>query len=359
MNTNTKLIAIIAVVVIVVAGIALATNNNSNSDDSNTVTIIQNDGVEVVVETPVTKVCVVNTSAAEFLSMVGLSDQVVGVSSSMKSKPTESWWAERTNIGSWKTPNAENILETGSTVVIGQCTDMAISNVEALQAQGITVILLDCYGYDTQISDLKQLVSIFDNNKATALVDKYETFFNNIVDTIGSATSTLTDDQKKTFIAAMGIDATSKYYSGVSELSRMLGVCGMKNIVAEIDGSATSSSAMIYQELIVDRYEKNKIDLFILRSNGAFDKGHSDVVGFLSTHTVIDGSGMFDNIDVIKTVDTKVLSGPRCFIGMIHFVSYVYPELNINGLTINSSITEYNELFGMNWSTENLFYVYS
>lgn len=360
MNINPKLIAIIAVIVIVVAGVAVVMNNNSNAVESDIVTITQNDGVKVDVKTPVTSVCVVNTNAAEFLSMVGLSDKVVGVSSTMKSKPAESWWAERANIGTYKTVNGEALLETGSTVVIGQCTSMAIQNVDALKALGITVILLDCFGFDAQINDLRQLISIFDDSDAMALVDKYESFFNEIVDTISLASSTITDVQRKTFVSSMGIDATAKYYTGASELSYMLcNVCGMKNAINEIDSSITSPSAMIYEEAIVKYHTDNKVDLFVLRNNTAYSKGQSDVEEFLSTHDVINKSGMFDNIDVVKTADSKTLSGPRCFVGMIYFVSFVYPELDIDGLTVDSTISEYNSLFGTNWSTENLFYLYS
>lgn len=359
MSTNTKYMAIIAVVIIIVAGIVVATNGSFDSDGGETITIIQNNGVEVEVPTPVTKVCVVNTSAAEFLSIVGLSDKVVGVSSSMIKSPVEPWWADRTDIGSWKTPNAESILETGATIVIGQCTSMAISNVEALQAQGITVILLDCYGYDTQASDLKQLVSIFENDKANALVDKYEDFFNNISNIMRAASSNITDDQKMTFISSMGVDAKSKYYTGASELSSMLGVmCGMKNAIAEIDSSIASSSSEIQEADIVEYYNESGIDLFILRKDAQYSDEGSSIITFLSTHILIEKSVMLDEIRVVHVVDTKALSGPRCFIGMIYFAS-IHESLDIEGLTMEDSISQYNDLFGTNWSTEESFYEYT
>ena len=228
--------AIIAVIILVAAGVATyaITNNGSDNDsDIETVTIIQNDGTEVIVPTPVTSVCVVNTNAAEFLTLLGLSEKVVGVSSSMKESPTETWWGERESIGSFKNPSAETILNTGSNVIIGQCTSMAISNVEALNEMGIIVILLDCYGYETQVDDLKQLASIFRDDDAIAIANSYESFFNNIVDVLKSASSTLTEDDRKTFLSTMGTKADSTYYTGISELSLMLGdVCGLNNAIA-------------------------------------------------------------------------------------------------------------------------------
>ncbi len=357
-----KYMAIIAVVILVVAGVAVyaLTNNGSSNTDGDTVTITQNDGTTVTVSTPITSVCVVNTNAAEFLSILGLSDKVVGVSSTMKTQATEDWWAERTDIGSYNTPNAEAILSTGSKVIIGQCTSMTITNVDALNAMGITVILLDCYGYETQVGDLKQLASLFKDNDATAIADSYESFFNDLVDTLKSATSKLTDDEKKTFISTMGTKASSKYYTGSAELSKMLEeICGLKNAVAEIDSSATSSSASISEGPIVEYYAENGIDLFVLRNSTTYDQGESEINTFLSEHTVIKNSNMFSNIDVIKTVDSKVLSGPRCFVGMIYFITLMYPDLDLDGLTVESAISDYNSTFGTNWTSNELFYVYN
>ncbi|MDD3379256.1 MAG: ABC transporter substrate-binding protein [Candidatus Methanomethylophilaceae archaeon] len=357
-----KYIAIIAVMILVVAGVATyaLTNNGSSNTNGDTVTITQNDGTTVTVATPVTSVCVVNTNAAEFLSILGLSDKVVGVSSTMKTQATEAWWAERTDIGSYNTPNAETILGTGATVVIGQCTSMAITNADALTAMGVTVILLDCYGYETQVSDLKQLASLFKDSNATAIANSYESFFDNIVDTLKSATSTLTADEKKTFISTMGTKASSKYYTGNAELSKMLGeICGLENAIAKIDSSATSSSASISEGSIVEYYANNGINLFILRNSTAYDQAESEINTFLSEHNVIKNSNMFNNMDVIKTVDSKVLSGPRCFVGMIYFITLMYPDLNIDGLTVESAISDYNSTFGTSWTSEELFYVYN
>lgn len=357
-----KFMAIFAVVILAIAGISAyaVVGSRSSGDDSSTVTITQNDGTEVVVPTPVSSVCVVNTNAAEFLSILGLSDKVVGVSSTMKTKPTEDWWAEREDIGSYNTPNPEKILDTGSTVVIGQCTSMTITNVDALTAMGITVILLDCYGFETQVGDVKQLASLFEDDDATEIADLYEDFFNDIVETLSAASSTLTESEKKTFVATMGTGASSKYYTGTAELSGMLGeICGLKNSISEIDSSATSSSASISQESIVEYYDDNGIDLFILRNTTAYDQGQSEIEAFLSSHPVIDSSNMFDSMIVIKTVDSKVLSGPRCFVAMIYFITLIYPELDIDGLTVENAISDYNSTFGTNWTSEELFYRYA
>ncbi|MGE0015208.1 MAG: ABC transporter substrate-binding protein [Candidatus Methanomethylophilaceae archaeon] len=357
-----KYMAIFAVIILAVAGVsAYAVGmGRFSGEDNDTVTITQNDGTEVTVSTPVSSVCVVNTNAAEFLSILGLSDKVVGVSSTMKSKPTEDWWEERDDVGSYNTPNPESVLNTGSTVIIGQCTSMAITNVDALKAVGITVILLDCYGFDTQVADLKQLASLFKDDEATAIADSYEEFFNGIIDTLRNASSTLTESQKKTFVATMGTSAGSKYYTGAAELSDMLeDICGLKNAISDISSSAVSSSAVIPEELIVEYYSNNGIDLFVLRNTTAYEQGQSEIEAFLSSHPVIDSSNMFDSITVIKTVDSKVLSGPRCFVGMIYFITLIYPELDIGGLTVESALTDYNNTFGTNWTSGQLFYQYA
>ncbi len=360
-SKNVKIIAVVAVLIIVVAAAAvvIANNNNSNSGKSDTVTITQNDGTEVKVSVPVEKLCIVNTNAAEFATLLGVSDRVVGVSSTMIKTPTESWWSERENVGDYKTPDPGSILKTGATVVIGQCTSMPITNVQALQDQGVTVILLDMYGYSTQTDDLKQFAKLFPDSDASKIADKYATFFNGIVTKITSKTSAISEADKKTFLSTMGTKADSKYYSSTSELSLMLcDICGMKNVIADIVSTSTSSSVSVSEDPIAKYYSDKGIDVFILRNSSTYDKAAADIDAFRSTHSVIDGTGLFDTAKVIKTVDSKVLSGPRCFVGMVYFASTMNPSIDI-GLTMDSVITDYNAQFGTSWTSSQLFYEYA
>ncbi|HOK28359.1 MAG TPA: hypothetical protein PLI21_04980, partial [Methanomassiliicoccaceae archaeon] len=131
-----KLLTISVVVIMVcsVAGVALISNSGANDGEGpsngrypSSVTITQNDGRKVTVATPVEKICVVNPNAAELLHILGVSDRVVGISESI-AKDTEFGYIydDVPVIGTYSTPNGEKMLELGCTIVVGQCTSMAI-----------------------------------------------------------------------------------------------------------------------------------------------------------------------------------------------------------------------------------------
>ncbi len=350
-------VAVIAVIIVAAAAFVIINNGDGNggSEEGKTVEITQNDGKVVEVAVPVQKICIVNTNAAEFATILGVSDRVVGVSDTMIKTPTESWWSSRANVGTYGEPSADAILKTGSTVVVGQCTSMPIKNVEALEAQGITVILLDMYGYEGQVDDLKQFAKLFPDTNASKVADKYSTFFNGIIDKIKSKTSGISDSDRVSFISTMGTKADSKYYTANAELSGLLvNVCGMRNVAAALTTS-TSASATIGEDAIVKEYNTNGIDMFILRNSTSYDAAAADIESFLSTHPIIKAEGMFDEMKIVKTIDSKVLSGPRCFIGMVYFATTANPTIDF-GITLQSVISDYNSQFGTNWSSEKLFY---
>lgn len=359
MDSKSIKIAVLAVVVVLVVAAAAFVISNGGDDnggddvEQKTIEITQNNGKVVTVDVPVKKLCIVNTNAAEFATILGVQDRVVGVSNSMIKTPTESWWADRTDVGGYGDPSAEAILKTGATVVVGQCTSMPIKNVEALEAQGITVILLDMYGFDQQVDDLKQFAKLFPDTDAAEKAEKYGTFFNGLVETIKGKTAGI--ENRVSFISTMGTKADSKYYTAEAELSKLLvEICGMKNVAADLTTSS-SSSAIIGEDAIVKKYNTDGIDMFILRNSTTYDKAAADIESFLSTHPIIKGEGMFDEMKIVKTVDSKVLSGPRCFIGMVYFATTVNPDIDF-GMTLGSVIADYNSQFGTNWSSEKLFY---
>ena len=96
MDSKTIKVAVVAVIalIIVAAAAFIIINNgdgNGGSEDERTVQITQNDGKVIEVAVPVQKLCIVNTNAAEFATILGVSDRVVGVSDTMIKTPTESW----------------------------------------------------------------------------------------------------------------------------------------------------------------------------------------------------------------------------------------------------------------------------
>ena len=121
------------------------------------------------------------------------------------------------------------------------------------------------------------------------------------------------------------------------------------------DTTSASASAMIGEDAIVKEYNTNGIDMFILRNSTSYDAAAADIDSFLSTHPIIKAEGMFDEMKIVKTIDSKVLSGPRCFIGMVYFATTSNPSIDF-GLTLDGVISDYNSQFGTNWSSEKLFY---
>lgn len=344
--TKMKMIGIlVAVAVIGSVGAYALLNSTAGSKEvereyPTSVTITQNDGAQVTVATPVEKVCLVNVNAAEFMQVLNVSDRVVGVSESIaEDKEFGYIYHNVPTIGTYGTPSGEKILELGCTVVIGQCTSMAIKDPEALRTLGITVILLDCYGLNQQTSDLRQLASLFGFEAR----DRAEQYIDMVTETLAKVAQASAD---------MGTDVTAymelsngKAYTSKAEMTALIGLAGGHNIMVDLVKNPTSSTQQLSNEAIIAYDGGAGPDYILIRKGSITDPAAAELE--YQTLTSREGWSALEavkNDNVVIITQAGILSGPRIFIGLVYLTEMFHP--GVLDITAEGLLNEYNQAFG-------------
>jgi len=351
---NPKIIAILIVVILLgAAGVVLlqGTGDDGGDDDDDdtggqlypsSVTITQNNGIQIEVPTPVERICLVNGNAAEFMQVLNVTDRVVGVSESISEDPEYGYLYEGLDtIGTYGTPIGEKILALNCTVVIGQCTSMAIKEPAVLQALGITVILLDCYGINQQNEDLLQLASLF-GYEAIERAEEYVDMFNDVIATVARAG------------ADFGMDVTAymelsngKAYTSKAEMTALIDLAGGYNIVTDLVANPSSSTQLLSNEVII-AYDDGKGPSFILfRDSDVTD----NVTGEAKYQELVGREGWSDlnatlNDKIYIVCQSGIMSGPRVYIGLVFLAEIFHP--GVLDLSAYDLAMDYNERYGFN-----------
>lgn len=336
-----QIIAILVVVALVgsAAGYVLLSGSEPEEEYPNSVTITQNDGRKVVVQTPVEKVALVNGNAAEFMQVLNVTDRVVGVSESILEDEEYGYIYDGVEaIGTYSTPNGEKLLELGVTVVIGQCSAMTIKDPAALEAMGITVVLLDCYGLDQQTNDLRQLASLF-GFEAQERAEQYIDIFNQVILSVSTASAGFGPDLSVYMELSNG-----KAYTSSSEMSSLINLAGGHNIIVDLIKNPTAPTMPVSNDVII-AYNGGDGPAFVFVREG----GLSDAEAEAKYQTLVARAGWnalnateHDNIYIIT--QSGIMSGPRVYIGLVYLAELFHP--GILEFSAEDLLNDYNEAFG-------------
>ncbi len=347
-------IKIIAVLIALLAiasttGYVLLSNANAgvdrgpqNKEYPGSVTITQNDGKQVTVATPVEKVCLVNSNAAEFMQVLNATNRVVGVSESIAVDTEFAYIYDGVpTIGTYSTPNGERILELGCNVVIGQCSAMPIKDTAVLEDMGITVILLDCFGFNQMTNDLKQLASLF-GYEAQERAEKYIGLYTETIATIAQASSLIVTDATAYVELSNG-----KAYTSKAEMTSLIDLAGGHNIVIDLVPSPTSSTQLVSNEAIIAFDGGKGPDYILIRKGGITDNATAEN----EYQTLVSREGWKDleavkNDHVYIITQSGILSGPRVFIGLAYLFELFHP--GVLDITAVELLQEFNHEFGYN-----------
>lgn len=339
-----QIIAILVVIALVgsVGAYALLSGSEDGEKEKeypNSVTITQNDGKKVVVETPVERVALVNGNAAEFMQVLNVTDKVVGVSESIQEDDEFGYiYDGLPAIGTYSTPNGEMLLELEVDVVIGQCSAMPIKDPAALEALGITVVLLDCYGIGTQADDLRQLASLF-GFEAQERAEQYIEIFNEVILGVSLAGGSFGLD--KTVYVELG---NGNAYTSTSEMSHLIDLAGGYNVVIDLIKNPTRQSMSLSNEVLI-KYNNGYGPDFVLVREGGLDDAEAEA----KYQTLTERNG-WDKLNVTKedkiyiVTQSGILSGPRVYIGLVYLAELFHP--GVLEYSAEELLEEYNELFG-------------
>ncbi len=349
---NLKLVTLVLVIILAVTaiGVVVYSNSNNNQQGGDTpieekdVTIIDSLGREVTIRSPVKSFCTVNSSAAEFFQILGVSDRIVGADSSIVEKIPI--YKDVTNIGNYKTPSGEVIASTGSKIVISQSSSRAISDAteQALKDNyGITVLRLDCYG-ETMMRDIGELLKILISDKAETAFQEYKGLYDSITNTVLEKSKDVSGDPAFLLFYTSMSKTEGTYYSEKSELSKKTTAIHGHNALIDMGVTSTSMTAKPSAEAIYDFDQEGNLDIIILRGTSGKDPS-VDYQVLLDTGKSIAG---FDSMNVIQAgniyvIHTEVMSGPRDYIGLVCIAEAFGID---TGLDYDQLTNDFNDKYG-------------
>ena len=354
MNTN-AIIAIAAVVILTGAGagvyIALKDGNDAGAKEiePRDVTIKDSLGNEVTVTAPITRICTVNTSAAEFFKILGVEKRIVGMDTSGKATFGD-LYKDATDIGNYKTPSGEKIAETGCKYVISQSTSRSLSadTEQALKDNyGIIVLRMDFYG-ETMMQDVEELLKILIDDDANNAFQEYRGLYDSIVSTTLEKSRNVAGDPSFLFMFTSMSSTKGTYYNDSSELAKIVKSIHGHNALVDmnITSKAGSVSATPSAETIYD-YDQESVN----RLGYVFLRGTATTTAEQDFQTFFNSGGGLNfqtELNVVKNghlyvINTDLLSGPRDYIGRI----CICEAYGIStGLDIAKLTSDFNEKYG-------------
>lgn len=352
MNSD-AIIAIVAVVILAGAGagiyIALKDGNDDGEKDiePHDVTIKDSLGNVVTVTAPITKICTVNTSAAEFFKILGVEKRIVGMDSSGKATFGD-LYKDVTDIGNYKTPSGEKIAETGCKYVISQSSSRSLSSdtEQALKDNyGIIVLRMDFYG-ETMMQDVEELLKILISDDANGRFEEYRTFHDDIVSAVLEKSKDVAGDPSFLFMFTSMSSSKGTYYNDVSELGKIVKSIHGHNALVDmnITSKAGSVSATPAAEKIFDYDQENRLGYVFLR-------GTATTTAEQDFNTFFNSGGELNfktELNVVKNghlyvINTDLLSGPRDCIGYI----CICEAYGIStGMNVAELTSDFNEKYG-------------
>ena len=353
MNSNVIIVAIVAVVIVGAgAGVYIALNNgNSDSGEKEIeprdVTIKDSLGNDITITAPITKVCTVNTNAAEFFQMLGVNERIVGMDTSGKAALGKTY-ENVTDIGDYKTPNGEKIAQTGAKYVISQSSSRSMST-ETEQAlkdnYGIIVLRMDFFG-ETMMTDVEELLKILISDSASTAFEEYKTTYNNVISTVKNVTKDVSGNPSFLFLMASMSSTAGTYYSTSSELSKI--VTDLHGHNAQTDMNVTSKTSTFKpaasKVLEISSEGHDNLGYVFIRGTDGQTAAQSYQV-FLNTGGDMEFA---DNLKVVEhrhvyVINTDVLSGPRDYIGRVCIANAYGIDVGLNSLEL---VNQFNQKYG-------------
>lgn len=323
MDKTKAIIAVVAVVVLVAAGSAVVLMSGGNGDgkdvpaEARDVTVTDSLGNQVTLVAPITSFCTVNTNAAKFFQILGLSDRIVGVDDDTKNYLDA--YDGVASLGDYKNPNGEKIVQTGAKVIISQSSSRSLSAATEQSLKdnyGITVLRLDCYG-ENMMRDVQELLKLLGSDSAEKAFGEFKAVYDGVVGTVLEKASAVEGDPSFLFLFASMSSKNGTYYNENSELGKIAESIHGHNALVDMGVTSTSSTSKPSNETVFDYDQEGKLDFVFIRGTQG-KTAEEDYRTFIGTGGGLD----FSNLNVVKAnrvfvIDTDVLSGPTDYIGYV------------------------------------------
>lgn len=295
-----------------------ATKNKSEisiESENNQISFVDDLGEQITLDKPAQKIISLYSVHTENLFSLGLSDEIIGVSTNDK-YPKD---VENKNRYTYK-DDPELIIAADPDVVIirTMIANKYPDYVNVLKNAGIKVVTLYARTYDEFDSYIEKLGLITGKDEeAKALLEK----FHSEIDVIKEKLTNIDEPIQNVYFESIG----SKFKTATPEsfAGKALEILNLNNIAADVEHNNTSTVVEFGEENLLANGDK--IDLFIAQK-GVMNKG-------VSIDKIKERPG-FNQIKAIKNgkiiiIDEKLISGAtmRYIEGLNQLISQIYPQI--------------------------------
>lgn len=358
MNTKVLSIAAVAIICLSAVGVYYVTLD----DDDGPISIVDGSGKTITLDAPIDKAIVVNTNIAKALNILGLNDNVAGLSFSAASSGDRSWesmkdlFPEAKRTSSYKELTAEEARQLGKYVIcpVSSMTITDQDQITAFEEMGITLIRLDCNGEDV-LDDFEKLVKLFGgSDEIKEAYNAYISLYTSTVEAViakAKEAGTIGNDETFLFLMGNGMGSSKggAFYLQESELSKtteaIFGTNAIRNTDLTSTGVTVTADNTNTPEVLTEENGKKQISKLLVRSTTKNDP--STIWG--SDECIIPVSEKYENFvsglgpDTVYTIHTDLLSGPISYIGYILIAEACGID---TGLNVTELVEDFNDKYG-------------
>ena len=347
---NTKLLfAVVVVVIVAVAGVAVVASGNDNGDGSEieprTVEITDSTGKRITLTAPITRICTVNTNAAEFFKILGVEDRVVSADSATKTS-LDGIYGDVVDVGEYKNPSGEMIVSSDAQIVISQSSSRSLSEQteQALKDNyNISVLRLDCYG-ETMLTDIQQLLKILVSDSADERFEEYEKMYHNVQSTVLSKAKDVSGDPSFLMLFTSMSSKQGTYYNENSQLGKIVESIHGHNALKDMGISpGTGVTSKPASESVYNYDQEGALDYVFIRGVSGNTAQHDYDTWKKAMSPYAAGDMNVVKNGKVFVIETDVLSGPRDYIGYVCIAEAYGID---TGLDYESLVKDFNEKYG-------------
>ncbi|MGD9911139.1 MULTISPECIES: ABC transporter substrate-binding protein [Methanothrix] len=326
-------------------------------------TITDSAGREVTIQMPVERIIVLNSDAAEAVTVLGAADKIVGISDSVKNKayyfPA---LKNKQSIGKWNEPDCEMIGE------IARSGDEIVPNIivisytypdrpygalqvaEKLEAfKNITVVGLDFYKPENMTREVELLGKILEKEEAaTRYVEWYETRKESVNRPVAEKSA------PRVYVESGSKGGELSTYGAGSGTSQLLSIAKGDNIAKDLKGAYPK----VGWEWVVSQNPDVIIKILSSAPEQGWDKPpSSDSTRLENTLNEILGRAGAASINAVKNdrvyiVNWEILFGLDDVVGLTYLAKILHPDVNLDP---ESVYREYLQFLGVDYPEDRIF----
>jgi len=325
-------------------------------------TITDSAGREVTIQMPVERIIVLNSDAAEAVTVLGAADKIVGISDSVEKKayyfPA---LKNRQSIGKWSEPDYEMIGEIARSgdeivpniiVISYTFPDKPYGIVEVAKGlepfKGITAIGLDFYKPENMTREIELLGRILGKEaEAQRFIEWYEEKQADVENAVANK------NVPKVYVESRSKGGELSTYGAGSGTSQLLSIAKGDNIAKDLKGAYPK----VGWEWVVSQNPDVIIKILSSTPEHGWDKPPSPDSTLENTLNEILGRAGAASINAVKNdrvyiVNWEIMAGLDDVVGLTYLAKILHPDVNLDP---ESVYREYLQFLGVDYPEDRIF----